>query len=108
MEAIDGKKENVHKRRREEIDAEPAGGAERRATERDEERLSPITVALVFPTIQSRREATSPKRNLNLEPATRRTIFAPTIFTKLFNDGEGGKEGYSCAVREALHVVVPN
>lgn len=48
----------------------------------------PITVALVFPTIQSRREPTSPKRNLNLEAETRCTIFAPTIFTKLFNDKE--------------------
>lgn len=48
----------------------------------------PITVALVFPSIQSRREPTSPKRNPNLERETRRAIFAPTIFTKLFNDRE--------------------
>lgn len=58
-----------------------------------EEEDPPITVALVFPTIQSRREPTSPKRNPNLESETRRTIFAPTIFTKLFNGRERKREG---------------
>lgn len=60
---------------------------------------SSITVALVFPTIQSRRKPTSPKRNLNLESATRRVIFAPTIFTKLFNDGERKREVFVCRPR---------
>lgn len=59
---------------------------EKRRSEMEDD--PPITVALVFSTIQSRRELTSPKRNLNLEAETRCTIFAPKIFTKLFNDEE--------------------
>ena len=62
------------------------GNAERKERERGMEEGPPIAVAFVFSAIQSRREPMSPKRNLNLKPETRRTIFTPTIFTKLFND----------------------
>lgn len=73
------------------------GNAERKEEQQSErEEDPPITVAFVFPAVQSRREPSSPKRNLNLEPETRRTIFAPTIFTKLFNLQKEREGSYSC------------
>lgn len=84
------------------------GNAERKEERQSEmEEDPPITVAFAFPAVQSRREPTSPKRNLNLEPEIRRMIFAPTIFTKLFNEQKEREGRYSCAVRNVLHVV-PN
>lgn len=71
---------------------------EKRQSEMEED--PPITVALVFSTIQSRREPTSLKRNLNLDAETCCTIFA--IFTKLFNDKKKGgerQERHSCVTR---------
>ena len=82
------------------------GNAERKERQRGMEEDPPITVAFVFSAVQSRREPMSPKRNLNLMPETRRTIFTPTIFTKPFNEKE--RDGrYLCAVLDALHIV-PN
>jgi len=73
------------------------GNAEHKEGQRKMEEDPPITVAFVFSAVQSRREPMSPKRNLNLKPETRRTIFTPTIFTKPFNNKKKEVEGI-CAL----------
>lgn len=66
-----------------------------RATKRDGGRPSNNSCFRIF-SVQSRREPMSPKRNLNLKPETSHTIFAPTIFTKLFNDKKKEEEVFVC------------